>query len=350
MDLEKFERDIKNQCNATLKGNLSEKFTALFVHIEKEWQIPSDELTLQELKVISEVVINTKTTALHNEVESLLVQQEKIERELERKRHELQDGKYEIFAALEESLGDSDITLAKLHQVKLQSVDIFDLVEEIVESAIITTLEKNQDIEETIEEIIKDITYETLNEGPLSSIRIRKVISIILEVTVSLSEATPNLAEEMIRGALRGIRSGLVKAIDRFKQNLLYMPEEAKILLVEDYASFHEELSFTDEIFDKVVITVANKSDANSKVIIERVNTEIRYDMEELVHISKETADVMKSNFSKLSKEAFKRGSAVLTSDKAQEAKRMGNHAWRVAKAAMNGAVKSAKDAMEKEK
>jgi hypothetical protein len=43
-------------------------------------------------------------------------------------------------------------------------------------------------------------------------------------------------------------------------------------------------------------------------------------------------------------------GSKLLNSKSAQEAKAIGVRAWSVAKSAMNGAIKGAKDAMEKDK
>ena len=65
--------------------------------------------------------------------------------------------------------------------------------------------------------------YEVITLG---SIRIRKVVATILGTAVSMAEATPNQAEEILRGTLRGIRSGLVRSLARFKKQLLFMPED----------------------------------------------------------------------------------------------------------------------------
>ena len=56
----------------------------------------------------------------------------------------------------------------------------------------------------------------------------------------------------------------------------------------------------------------------------------------------------MKDKFQLIKKDALQRGAKVLKSDKAQEAKRMGIQAWGVAKTALENAIKSAKNAIDK--
>jgi hypothetical protein len=74
----------------------------------------------------------------------------------------------------------------------------------------------------------------------------------------------------------------------------------------------------------------------------------MKYDLEELVHISKETAEVMKERFSSFAKLAAKKADSALNSPRAKEAKRMGIQAFSVAKEALGNAIKSAKDVIEK--
>ena len=125
-------------------------------------------------------------------------------------------------------------SLARLHQVKLQTIDLYELLGEIVESAIITALEKDVEIDETIEEVVKDITFEAIKEGSLNTIRIRKILSTILQSSIDIAEAQPVKAHEILSPTLRGMRSGLLHAITRFKQRLAYIPVEAKHILIED--------------------------------------------------------------------------------------------------------------------
>ena len=346
MDLEKFERDIKNIYAKKHSTDLEKNVNGLFDHMEQEWNKSTADLTQSELKIVADSILETESKKLHDDVQDLLVEKERIERQLNRKRESLQKSKYQTFDAIEKAFGDTPSvhSLAKLHYIKLQSIDLFDMLEEMVESAIITTLEKGQNTKETIEEIVKEITFQTLNEGPLSSIRIRKVISTILNTATNVADATPNKAEEILRGTLRGIRSGLVQSIGKFKKQLLYMPEETKATLTDGFENLKDELQRADILFTQAIQNVADESSKTSKVLLEKISKEIHYDIQELLQISKETVEIMRGHLS----QAIEKSAKVLNSEKAREAKRMGNQAWGVAKTAVGGAIKSAKSALDK--
>ncbi|MEA3523227.1 MAG: hypothetical protein U9R50_09630, partial [Campylobacterota bacterium] len=262
-------------------------------------------------------------------------QKERIERQIQRQREAFQESKYQVFDAIESNFNKNSQELqAKVHSVKLQSLDLFDMLEEMVESAIITTLEKGDDIEETIREFTKDITYETLREGALSAIRIRKVISIILDTSLDISEASPSHAEDIIRGSLRGIRAGLVRTLSRFKKQLIYMPEEAKISLFENDG---EPLK-VDQLFTQVIQESSLETTRSCSQTLTRITKEINYDMQELIELSRETIDAMRQYFG---------SSKMLNSKTAKEAKRMGVSAWSSAKTAMNSAIQTAKEKID---
>jgi len=147
---------------------------------------------------------------------------------------------------------------------------------------------------------------------------------------------------------LKGMRSGLIKSIDRFKKRLAYMPIEAKHILIEDYDTIIEDLNQTDILFAQVVTTQASQTSQSLRKILLDLNKEMRYDLEELVHISKETADIMKDKFASFAKTAVKKADSAFNSPKAKEAKRMGKEVWGVAKVALGSAIKTAKDVIDK--
>lgn len=310
-------------------------------------------LNLHEMRDVTTDIIDKKTKKLRDELEELLVQKELIERSLEKKSSELQEAKYTIFNDMESAIDKDDIqTLSKLHQIKLQSIDLFDILGETVEGAIITALEKSKDSEakELIQEVIKELTYQTIKEGTLNTIRVRKILSTILHSSIDIAEATPNTSEDILEATLRGMRAGLLESIDRFKKRLVYMPLEAKHILIEDYDTIMEDLNQTDTLFLQVVQTQANESDPTIRKILLDINKKMHYDLEELIHISKETAQVMKERFSALAKTAVKKADTALKSETAKEAKRMGIEAWGVAKTALGSAIKSAKSKIDSKK
>ena len=350
IDIEKLQRDIKISYNKELK-TIEERVRDTAEHVNKEWGIDPNTLSLAEIKAITSTILELETKQLHDELEALVAQKEKIEREIERKSHLLQETKYKIFDAMESILDESDeAALAKLHQVKLQTIDLFDILGEMVESTIIAALEKESDIdfEETLKEAIKELSYEAIKEGSLNTIRVRKILSTILQSAIDIAEATPTKAKEILSPVIKGLRSGLYMAIERFKQRLAFMPEEAKPILIEDYDTIIEDLNQTDVLFSQVIKTKAEESSEPIRIAIEEIHKEIKLDLEELLHLSKETAEVMREKFSKLAKTALQKGSEMLHSDAAKEAKRMGVQIIGVAKTALNSALRSAKDSINK--
>lgn len=310
-------------------------------------------LPLAEVKNITTSIIEQKTKSLKDELSNLLIQKEQLDIAIEKKTLELQEAKYALFDEIESYIDKNDTSsLAKLHQAKLQSIDLYDVLSETVESAIITALEKSKDSEAAymIEEIIKDLTYETIKEGTLNTLRVRKILSTILHTSVDVAEASPNFLEEILEATLRGMRSGLMASIDRFKKRLAFMPLEAKHILIEDYDTIMQDLNQTDMLFSQVVQNIADDSDVTTKKVLLDINKKMHYDLEELVHISKETAIVMKDRFSDLAKKAVKKADDALHSSTAKEAKKIGTQAWGIAKVALGNAIKTAKNAIEPKK
>lgn len=322
----------------TLTTDLQEHFTSQ--HIA--------EMPLQELREFTTSLLKEATLSFHNELEDLMAQKEQIERQISRKSEDLQQLKYRFFDILEKQFVDNEKMLEKLHQIKIQSVDLLDILEEMVESAIITTLEKGSDIEETLHEIIKEITFETLNANVLNAVRIRRILASILQTALNLAEATPNQADTILRGTLLGIRSALYKSIEKFHQYLLYVPEEVKALYRAEYKTIEEELDNIDTLFIQVIHSLKNRNSPIILARLEAISNDIRFDTEEIKHLSKETVELLRNRLSSLKRNVSEKSAKLLNSKSAQDAKAMGVRAWSVAKSTMQGAIKGAKDAMDK--
>ena len=224
-----------------IKENITKSYSHKFKSIDKRVHnalekstINLNDLSLEDIKELTSTIVEEETKTLQSEVEDLLAQKENIERALEKKSDALQEVKYEIFNTLEEEANENENILHALHQIKLQSIDLYDILSETVESAIITALEKEQEteVDNSLKEVIKDITYEVIKEGSLNTIRVRKILSTILATALEVAEAAPTKADSLLRLTLKGMRSGLIKSINRFKQRIAFMPVEAKHILI----------------------------------------------------------------------------------------------------------------------
>ena len=166
MDLEKLTTKVEESYNSRFKS-LEKRVSTSVENIDD-----INELELAEIKAVTTTILDLETKNLQADVEALLAKKEAIERALEKKQNELQESKYAVFNALEEKLSSSESALFKLHQVKLQSIDLYDILSEMVESAIITALERDQDgdISETTIEVVKDIIFPYSKVGIIGSI------------------------------------------------------------------------------------------------------------------------------------------------------------------------------------
>jgi hypothetical protein len=348
MNLETFKRDIKTRYRTLGTNDIDAKVSSLIGSLQNEWAVTPDALSLQELKTFTGAMIEEEGLSLYSELEDLIAQKERIERQIARKSEELQHLKYNLFNAVEKQIGSNDETLERLHQVKLQSIDLLEILEEITESAVITTLEKGSDIEETLEEIIKEITFESLNANVLNAVRIRRILASILQSALNVAEATPNQADLILRGSLKGIHSALIKSIEKFRQYLLYVPEEVKALYRDEYKTIEVELDNVDTLFTQVFHGLRSHNSAADIIKLEQLNEEIAMGSDELNRLSKETVELLRNRLARIRRGVTAQGNRLLQSKSAQEAKAMGARAWSVAKSAMEGAIKGAKDVMEK--
>lgn len=344
MDLDTFKRDIKTRYKSLSSSSMDRKLETIITSVSEEWSLQPTALSLAELKILSTALLEEETAELQDVLEDLMAQKERIERQIARKRDDLQHLKYTLFNALEKHMGEDAAQLEKLHQIKLQSIDLLDLLEEMIESAIITTLEKGSDIEETLHEIVKEITFETLNANVLNAVRIRRILSSILQSALNVAQASPNQANTILRGSMLGIRSALHKSIEKFRQYLLYIPDEVKALYREEYQLIEDELEQIHTLFAQIVQSLAKQNSPEIIAKLTQIGADIRFDTEELAILSHETVELLRDRLSRLKQEMSDRKSKLLNSPSAQEAKAMGVRAWGVAKAALKGA----KEAIEK--
>ena len=349
MNSKRLQKKLDDSYNNEFK-TIDKRISDVIEHVYKDFHITTKELSLQDVKTIAVTILNIETVKIKNNLEDLLTKKEQIEIEIEKTTQDLQESKYEIFHSLEDNFSNYPEALAKLHQIKLQSVDLYDILSEMVESAIITALEKDTDgnITQTTQEVIKEITFEAIKEGSLNTLRIRKILSTILQSAIDVAEASPNRADEILRATLKGMKAGLIRSIDRFKKRLSFMPIEAKHILIEDYDTIIEDLHQTDVLFSQVVQTQAGESSNTIRQILLDIHKNMKYDLQELLHSSKEAADIMKDKLSTFAKQTMGKADTALQSKTALEARRMGKEAWSVAKSALESAIKSAKDVMDK--
>jgi len=308
----------------------------------------------ETIESILKSVLECTTESQNIALEDLILEREKIERRITQKSEELQEFRKTTFDTLETLLSDEKYSfqkasLSSLHNLKLQNLDILEVLKEVSESAIVTTLEKTKnatDIHKTIVEIAKNLTLQTLNEGILSSVRIRKVLNSILDSAIEVAEASPAHAEDIISATVHGMRKGLISSISRFQERFENTPDEAKKLLLEDMQMLFEDLHHADVLFMQTLKTKASNS---TQMISETLNSIVNstsQEMGELISVSREAIDLMRDKLTFLAQQTLER-SNVLKTRATVESKRLGVRIWESAKIALETAIKGAKEVFD---
>jgi hypothetical protein len=340
-----------------------------------------------------------------------IYEKDQLERSINEQKRVIRSTILDTFSTIEahiENMEEETATQAykALSDAKLKGVEMLGILKETVSEALLTTLEQGKDVEDTVFEITKNITYQAINGGEFTKNRFLDISSSVIEVAIEIADEDQGYAKELLGGAVHGTKEGMAKAIDKFKNDLKFAPEEIEDIIEKDLGSVRRELVRIEEAFIKMLEDTSKISNGiAAKVIKEilssefntslakmkRVANEAREAISEKIDELKENASNMEYDFvekaeqkiaslkeemNKLEKKAGtkfeslkkelneleKTASQKLDSIKnfefenekaqraASEAKRLGNRAWEVAKGMVDGALKGAKEAMRKDK
>ncbi len=269
-----------------------------------------------------------------------------------------------------------EAALLALHDAKLRGVEMLGILKETAQEALLTTLEKGSDIEDTIYEITKNLSFQSISEGALTKARILDISRTIIESAMDIADEDLGNAKAILEGTINGVHDGVTKTIEKFKNDLKYAPtEEMEGLAETDLSLLRKELLKIDEQFILQLEALASQTEGISQTIIREMTSEMNSSAarikraaneakevitERMEHLKAEAEKklvVLKKDVEELEKKASSKMESLkqfdFESEKAKQiavdAKKLGFRAWEVAKSMMDGAVKGAKDAMKKE-
>ncbi|ATB70932.1 hypothetical protein SJPD1_2844 [Sulfurospirillum diekertiae] len=277
--------------------------------------------------------------------------------------------------------------LTAVHDTKLRGIEMLGILKETTAEALLTTLEKGSDIADTIHEITKNLTFQTIHEGDFTKQRMINISSTIIGASIEIADEDLGHAKDILDGSINGVREGITKAIEKFKNDLKYAPTDAMEGLLEtDLSELRKDLVRIDEQFITLLEVLASQSEGISASLVKEMIKEMTSSTVKIKRAANDAKEVIGERIEQLKAEASvfektfkdkaekkleslkkdvnefeKKASAKVESFKqfefendtakqvAQEAKKLGFRAWEVAKNMMDGAVKGAKEAMKKE-
>ncbi len=341
-----------------------------FIRVLKDENIENINTVSSVIEGISKSVSYEKEQEIYEKITEL----SKIEKEIEDKKYELKQTIYELYNKIEKTSDtldeDSKVYLEKaISDIKLKDVALLGILKETTEEAILTVLENQKDIEELINQITQNIVFHAVEDDEFSKQRLMDVSKTVLDVAVTIADEYQAVAKEILRGTAYGIKNGITKAINKFNEDLEFLPDEIRDTKQEKI--LFEGLNIIDANSDYIDLLrqSAKKSSGISKKILEDLTYDIDSSLTKIMKITADTKEQilkkleqLKENpkFNDLKKKLSQKISDLNLEKKiksinkedienvAKESKKLGIRAWEVAKNALDNAVKTTKENFHK--
>ncbi len=336
-----------------------------------------EEENMENINMIS-IVIEGVSKALSNNIEQdiyeKITQVSKLEKEIEEEKEQLKNTIYHLYENIEKSSKTFDDKVQKhlekaIEDIKLKDIVLLGILKETTEEALLTVLENQQDIEEITNQITQNIVFQAIKEEEFSKQRLMDISKTVLDVAVSIADEYQAVAKEILKGATIGIKNGIVKSINKFNENIEFLPDEIRDSKQEKI--LFEGLNIIDANIDyqNLLIQSTKESRGISKDILNDIANNTNLSLNKIKKITNDTKENiikkieqlkdspaindLKNKLSQKLSELHieKRIKSIKKEDIeniAKESKKLGKRAWEVAKNAMDNAVKNTKESLYK--
>jgi len=181
----------------------------------------------QNLGAIIEGIIKAASYNKEEFLYKTIYEKEQLEASINAQRNSIKETIQDTFATLEKHIKSIDKSLREdalraLNDTQLKDVKMLGILKETTTEALITTIEKSSDIEDTAFEITKNITFQAINEGNFTKDRFTNISSTILESAIEIADEDQAFAKDLLKGVIYGLNEGMTKAINKFKNDLKF--------------------------------------------------------------------------------------------------------------------------------
>ena len=381
-EVQKLETNIKNACYHITKKKINrlkndESKKQRVVELIKNYIKILESENIENISTISSV-IDGSMQALSQEKEEDIYKKislvTKLKQEIELQKKELKNILQDIYKEIEEFSKTTDnktsLYIEKaISDTKLKEVLLLGILKETTEEAIITTIENQKNIEEVTQAIIQNIIFQTIGGDDFSKAKTLEAAKTVLNVAVGIADEYQAFAKEILKGTTIGIKNGIANAVNDFNKNLEFLPDEIRDQKEEQI--LFEGLNIIDlnSDFIDLLKNTSKNSNGISKKILEDIVLELDNSMTRLMKITTDTKESILKKVEKLKESPkvneFRKTLANKLSELqiekkiksikkedleqvAKESKKLGLRAWEVAKNAIEGAIKSTKDNINK--
>ena len=299
-----FFKDVSDKDENALPDLLKQKMNELYDKMDKESLINA-----KNLKSAMEGINQALVSGEERELYELFDKRDEINRAIETKREEIKNRLKISFEAAEEvvkdrNFGEKEEILELLNNAIIRETRMLGILKESAQIAFLTTLEGAKDVEETAGAIAKNMTYAAIRGGEFSKERMFEISKNIISAAGNLANEGHIFAKELIKGAINGTRDGILRAIEKLKDEAKFAPDELRLSsqlvhlknIDEEFIALLKELEkefvgvAKDEI-ESVINSELDTSLAKFKRISDQAREQITSRIEELK--STDTAKLM---------------------------------------------------------
>ena len=290
-----FFRDVSDKDENTLPDLLKQKMNELYDKMDKESLINAKNLK-SAMEGINQALVSDEEKELYE----LFDKRDEINRAIEAKREEIKNRLKISFEAAEEVVKDRDFgekeeILELLNNAIIRETRMLGILKESAQIAFLTTLEGAKDVEETAGAIAKNMTYAAIRGGEFSKERMFEISKNIISAAGNLANEGHIFAKELIKGAINGTRDGILRAIEKLKDEAKFAPDELRL------SSQLVHLKNIDEEFIALLKDLEKEFEGIAKDEIENViNSELDTSLAKFKRISEQAREQITSRIEEL--------------------------------------------------
>ncbi len=336
-----------------------EQLFELFIGVLKDNSLYKSEYILSVIDGLLNAINAKKEAILYEKIR----QRDKLNKQILEQTKQMKNNVDLIYHCIENSFCEDKEVQNALKDAKLNGVYELGILKEVFEEALLTSIEKGTDIEDTIANIAKDFVFRAINTGEFTKERFLNIVKTVLEVSVDVADSDLLHAKEILRGSIFGSYDGISKSIEIFRNNIQFAPDDGESICEEYLKELKKELHLIDERFIDLLKQMAHQSQSKSSQIIDeilkkeldnvfmrvkRLSNETKDVINEKLELVKENAnsklELVKEKSEELEKKASEKFEEIKSNKNAIEAQKLGKRAWERAKEF----IKNAKDMIDK--
>ena len=176
-----------------------------------------------------------KSELKEQHIYKLIYEKEQVEQKILDLKKQIRSELQTTLESIEDFIQNSDFEdkikiLQTIDEKMLCDLQMLGILKESTEAAFLTALEHQEDIRDTIAQIAKNLVFNAINDDKIDKTRFLEVAEVVCETAVNIANIEYRFARWIIVGVLEGTRDGLVKAVEKFIDDIKYVPNSQSLL------------------------------------------------------------------------------------------------------------------------